>query len=184
MRKVGAFQPIRVAKVALQSKETTVKPVSSPASGWLGENPTHIVANLSATSNSLITSRVFGWHVTLRAASHVSTEVTLWFESAYPQSLLSPSPEHLSEDAADAPQVHWCGVAGLEQHLWGSVPERHHLRYKHTATCQRAPKPPNKMGYSGPNSHIEVLKWKAAALYWLVTSAIEFLLLPISEFEG
>lgn len=32
--------------------------------------------------------------------------------------------------------------------------------------------------------HIEVFKWKGAALYWLVTSAIEFLLLPISEFEG
>lgn len=26
----------------------------------------------------------------------------------------SPSPEHLSEDAADAPQVHRRGVAGLQ----------------------------------------------------------------------
>lgn len=115
---------------------TTMKLVSSPASGYLGENPTL----------TTITSWVFGSHVTLRAASHVSMEVALRFESANPQSLLSPSPEHLSEDAADAPQVHWCGVAGLEQHLGGSVPERHHLQHKHTATCQRATKPPNKMG--------------------------------------
>lgn len=39
----------------------------------------------------------------------------------------SPSPEHLGKDAADAPQVHWRGVTGLEQHLRGSVPQRYHL---------------------------------------------------------
>lgn len=40
---------------------------------------------------------------------------------------LSPSPEHLSKDAADTPQVHWCSITGLEQYFWSSVPQCHHL---------------------------------------------------------
>lgn len=42
----------------------------------------------------------------------------------------SPSPEHLGEDAADAPQVHRRGVAGLQQHLRGPVPQSDHLQDK------------------------------------------------------
>lgn len=40
---------------------------------------------------------------------------------------LSPSPEHLSKNAADTPQVHWCSITGLEQYFWSSVPQCHHL---------------------------------------------------------
>lgn len=44
----------------------------------------------------------------------------------------SPPPEHLGEDAADAPQVHRRGVTGLQQHLRRSVPQRHHLKNTHS----------------------------------------------------
>lgn len=52
---------------------------------------------------------------------------------------LSPPPEHLGEDAADAPQVHRRGVAGLEQHLWGSVPQRHHLERTNISSTRKEP---------------------------------------------
>lgn len=35
--------------------------------------------------------------------------------------------EHLCEDAAGAPDVHRCGVSGLQQNLGGTVPQCHHL---------------------------------------------------------
>lgn len=52
--------------------------------------------------------------------------------------LNSPPPEHLGKDAADAPQVHGRGVAGLEQHLRRPVPQRHHLQRTPTGSFTQA----------------------------------------------
>lgn len=38
------------------------------------------------------------------------------------------SAKHFCKDAADTPEVHRGGIAGLEQDFWGSVPQRDNLQ--------------------------------------------------------
>ena len=44
--------------------------------------------------------------------------------------------DHLGKHAADAPNIHWCGVAGWpQQDLWSAIPQCHNLKTSHIIIC-------------------------------------------------